>query len=366
MSSRGEQQCTLDQPGLRLLVLQLALPHYRQGLIDQLDSHSEILFASGDRQAQPGVVRGVAGRNVVELPNNWFFLRRRLIWVRVPVRPILRVPILAVELNPRVLNTWLILIVRRLLRRRTIAWGHVFPRQGQGARTEWLRSLMRRMLDGMIVYTRGEAAHFKRLHPRSDVYVAANAVYSEEVLRPAEAGHPRTDFVLIGRLVSAKKPLLAVRAFKEFVRHQPSARLIIVGSGAEREAILAEASKEIHDGAVVLAGEITQVGELSAIFSHAVAMVAAGYVGLNATQSVGFGVPVIYPDDEPHAPEAEILDANNSWRFQASNSTDLRRYMEAAWAQREHVAARGEELSRPVRDLYSTEAMAQAFVEASK
>ena len=49
--------------------------------------------------------------------------------------------------------------------------------------------------------------------------------------------------------------------------------------------------------------------------------------GVNATQALGFGVPVIYADKELHAPEVEQLTPANSVIFSANDSSDLARAM---------------------------------------
>src|SRR5690606_27723172 len=128
---------------------------------------------------------------------------------------------LVVELNPRVINSWLFIIARKLFRRRTAAWGHVFPRSGPSSRTDKIRSVMRRMIDEMIVYTEQERADYTARHPGQRVLVASNAIYPSAALTPVLSTGLRRSFVVIGRLVAAKKPGLALEAFSEFVASHP-------------------------------------------------------------------------------------------------------------------------------------------------
>ena len=52
---------------------------------------------------------------------------------------------LVVDLNPRSLNAWVLLAVRRAARRRTLVWGHLYPVRGGTSVTARLRAAMRRI-----------------------------------------------------------------------------------------------------------------------------------------------------------------------------------------------------------------------------
>lgn len=348
------------------VVLQLAMPHYRQGLVNQLGSDDSIVFLTGDRQFQEGVTVDVSGSNVIRTGKNRFLFGRRLAFQPVPLSIALQAPTLVVELNPRVINSWLYLGMRKLLRKPTVAWGHVFPRAGRGAGTDRLRQIMRRMLDGMIVYTQGEQAEFATLHPRIPVYVAANAVYSRSELTPAIATDTRDSFIVIGRLVEAKRPQLALQAMQLLIEEVPDARLVVVGSGPLLTGLRSSWSSLVESGHVMFTGDVMEIEDLRPLFSRAIALLGPGYVGLNVTQALGFGVPVIYADDEPHAPEVELLDSSNSTAFSAGNPSELAQAMADAWRARAAVDLRLEERSRPVRERYSVEAMADAFRQVAQ
>ncbi|GAA1421031.1 glycosyltransferase [Agrococcus citreus] len=364
----SNQAFTREEPAraTRLLIIQLALPHYRQELLDVLAGRPEIVFATGDSQAQAGVTAAVRGDNVWRLPRNRFFLSKRLIWQSLPWRHVLGSSTVVVELNPRIISTWLTIAGRRIARRRTLAWGHVHPRAGRFASTASVRHAMRSMLDGMIVYTHGEAADYRRLHPSQQVFVAANALYRREEIHGSTSTGPRTDFIVIGRLVESKKPLLAIQAFRLFVQQNPSARLVLLGSGPLAGVVGLEAADLVADGRVCLAGDVTDVVGLRDAFSSAVAMFAPGYVGLNVTQSLGFGVPVVYPDSDPHAPEAELLDASNSWSFASNSAESAQIALDAAWQRRHDVDGRMSERAQLVKARYAIEDMAEGFIEAAR
>ncbi|WP_162722449.1 glycosyltransferase family 4 protein [Microbacterium sp. PM5] len=349
-----------------VVVLQLALPHYRQALVSELSETRSVSFLSGDRQFLPGVVLGVNGENVTYTGRNLFFLGGRFAWQRGTWRAIRSAENLVVELNPRILNSWLAIAVRKILRLKTVAWGHVFPRAGEAARSDLVRNVMRRGIDGMIVYTYRQRDDFRRLHPQTPVYVAANAIYSREELVPSLLGVDRTDFIVIGRIVENKKVALAAEAFAHIARELSDSRLVIIGDGPLRDSIQKSYADLVNAGRIRFMGEITSVDDLRELFGCAVSMIAPGYVGLNATQSLGFGVPVIYSRSEPHAPEIELLDEENSTSFTTDDSIALAETMRQAWQRRHMVSEYSEALSSRVRDLYSVETMAAAFREVGK
>lgn len=347
------------------MVFQLALPHYRQALLDALARQSAPLrFYVGDQQFPTDVVNEVQGEAVVTTGANVFLAGRRLAWQRTPWREALRARCVVVEVNPRILSAWLLLLLRRLCGRRTLGWGHVLARRGPGARTEPVRRLMRAMLDGMIVYTDTEKAVLGCIHPGLDCWVAANAVYASEQMRPFPPQGPPRDFVCIGRLVPEKRPMLALEAFAAAQDRMPGSRLLFIGTGPERGRLDRAVERQGLHGDVVILGHVTNHNELARTFAGAVATVSPGYVGLNAIQSLGFGVPVVYPDGDLHAPEVEALDTSNSWTFPSVDVDGLAAAMTSAWNSRQGMLERREALAASTRSRYSADAMASTFVEA--
>ena len=87
------------------------------------------------------------------LVDNVFLWKRRLVWQRGVVRPLLAADVAILELNPRILSNWLILAGRRLRRRPTVLWGHAWSRSGARSRTDRIRDVMRRLGNVILVYT---------------------------------------------------------------------------------------------------------------------------------------------------------------------------------------------------------------------
>jgi glycosyltransferase involved in cell wall biosynthesis len=350
-----------------VLVYQLGLPHYRQAMLDILASSSpNIRFFVGDKHFMDFVTTGVAGSNVISSGSNVFMLGRRFAWQRIDIRAATKARLVVLELNPRILSTWVVLITRRILNRPTIAWGQVFGRQGSRSKTERLRRFMRQLFDGLIAYTESERSSFHELHPDKECWVAANAIYRRDEMVTTSDGPIRNDFTYIGRLVAEKRPHLALEAFRILANLHPEARLTYIGEGPERERLEADVARMRLGEKVRVLGHVSDWATLRGEFAKTVATVCPGYAGLNITQSLGFGVPVIYAGGEPNAPEIEALNEGNSIEFVAHDAESLAEAMASSWSAKDAWASEASEISAQTRSRYSAEAMATAFEAASR
>ena len=269
-----------------------------------------------------------------------------------------------VDLNPRSLTAWLLLVLRRASGRRVLVWGHVHPRAGQGARTAPVRRLMRRLAHGTVSYTVADAADARADLPGSPVWVATNALYRRDDIRvPAgdEVGE-RDHLVFVGRFVRAKKVDLLVRAFAVARQARPGMRLTLVGDGELRPELERFVREQGLQDAVTFAGWVDDVDALRAVHARAFAAVSPGFAGLSLTQAAGFGVPTLVSRDEPHSPEIELADHGAVRWFPTDSVEGLATAALAAWDDRASVPDRA--LSAWVRESYSAESMARGLVDA--
>jgi glycosyltransferase involved in cell wall biosynthesis len=112
-------------------------------------------------------------------------------------------------------------------------------------------------------------------------------------------------------------------------------------------------------------GPISDYEKLRALYGRSIATLSPGYVGLSITQSLGFGVPMIYSKDEPHS--VEIISAREGWNsltFQTDSSDDFCNTMLKITRERESWIDRAEEISTDCRQKFSIETMAREFVKA--
>jgi glycosyltransferase involved in cell wall biosynthesis len=348
-------------------ILQLALPHYRQQFLDcvreQAMDDDELRFLVGDEQFGIGVTTAVNSPLVRRSGHNRYFAGRRVAWQPDVIGPAIAADTAVVELNPRLLTTWFVLIARSLFRRRTLAWGHAWPRAGQHARSDRLRRVLRNLCDGLIVYTYEDRDALIADAYKKPVYVAPNAITRSAHQRAVPPRTERSSFIWIGRLVAAKKPQLAIDAFRLAIPElRDTTTLLIVGDGPERDQCVASVGDLVTSGRVKFLGEMVAEQSLAELFGSALATIASGYIGLNATQSIGYGCPIVYPTGEPHAPEIAALNDSNSLSVPRDDPAALAKAM--IEMERAQDRFDRESISHRTRQTYSAERMASNFLGA--
>jgi glycosyltransferase involved in cell wall biosynthesis len=352
-------------PG-RVVVVQTVIPDYRRPFFEALAAaigpRFELLSGSEDWELDVAHSDDFPHTRV----RNVFLAGRRLLWQAGVVRRVLGAEVAVLSLNPRITTNWIALIVRRVLGRRTLLWGHAWSRSGETSRTERVRAAMRRVASGVIVYTESEAARLRSLSPDLDVVAAPNALYGRRELPPATTtGHP-TDLLCVGRLTPSKKPALVLEAFAAALPSVPEdVRLVFVGDGQLRSAIETSIRSADLDDRVVLTGHVSSPASLNELYARAIASVAGGYVGLALTQTLSFGVPMILPRHASHAPEVEAAQEGVNVIFvEGPGPSSLSDAMVAVAARREEWLSRRDEIATPIRERYSIERMVESFVGA--
>ncbi|MEZ4596465.1 MAG: hypothetical protein R3C32_06260 [Chloroflexota bacterium] len=212
---------------------------------------------------------------------------RRLIWQHGALRAATRPSVLVVELNPRVLSTWGVLLMRRARGKRTlVCWGHAWPDAGRRSRIALARRVMRSLASGVIVYSAEEAAALAAEQPTERIFVAPNALYREDRLVPAGDSGVATPghFLYVGRLVDARRPHLPPRAFARARTGSPGhgarvrGRQPLQASPPDRRAESGADGPRPRQGA-------RPAAVLRGLYAGAIASVHPGEVGLSVTQS---------------------------------------------------------------------------------
>ena len=352
------------QARCRVVLLQTTVPAYRELFVrtlrERLGGQLDVL--AGGAYFDPTVTLDVERESVI-LVRNRFLLRRRLLWQSRVVRRAVRAGVVIAELNPRILSTWVLLLLRRALGRPMVLWGHAWPRRGADVWTDTLRGVMRRLGSGVIVYSESEADQLKRTMPGTLVAAAPNGLYSRAARQRGTTVQPPNDFVFVGRIVEAKKPALLLEAFIASLDElPPETRLVFVGEGPLRPMLAAEAETRAP-GRVAFAGARWTFEELQQTYSGALASVIPGYAGLSLTQSLWFGVPALIADDEPHSPEIEAAEEGvNALFFSSDSVSSLSSALLSVARDRASWRARRPEIARECAARYSVEAMVEAHV----
>jgi glycosyltransferase involved in cell wall biosynthesis len=338
------------------------LPPYRQACLEILTEKlgGQWTAYAGDRHLDP-TVRSAGNVGLYVPIRNVALLRRRVLLQSGHWGAVLRADTAILDLNPRSMSSWLLLLSRRLLHRRTLLWGHLHPRAGARARTAGLRTKMRRLADGCIVYSYADADHVRAEFPSEQVWVAPNALY-----RSAEMGEGgdrlRNTFLYVGRLEPMKKPELLLSAFVQLAKDHPDQQLVFVGGGASTEQLQATVESLQLQNRVSFLGVVHSVDDLRALYSRAICAVSPGYAGLSLTQSLCFGVPVVVADSEPHAPEIELAATGNVIFFRSNSAEELAAALLAP--QLRLPKAGRQRLVEFMRDRYSAEVMAVGLIAA--
>lgn len=341
------------------------LPEYRRSFVEALQasfdrSGDKLTLVAGDVHSDP-TVKSADFPRVVRVINR-HILGRRLLWQAGALHHTRGADVVVIDLNPRSLTSWALLLSAKIRRQRVLAWGHISPRAGRNSSTAPVRRAMRRSVDGVISYTWNDARRVHEEDPREALWVAANGLYPSRELRWTE-NPGRMRVLYVGRLESSKKPLLALDAFALIVDELPQgARLTFVGSGSLRADLEVQAANREISDRVDFLGHISDLEELRRLYSETLISVSPGYVGLSLTQSLGFGVPMLVADDEPHAPEVELLTKSTGAYFEANSPESLADSLRLVFDGR--LIWDPAALLESVKTTYSADAMADGFEKA--
>ena len=346
-------------------LLQTTIPDYRvpvfEGVRARLDGGLSIF--AGTEDFGEGVRLAPELTDVVVVTNH-FIAGRRLVWQGGSIRAVTKPDTLVLELNPRILSSWIILVVRRALRRRSVVYGHAWPRQGRHASSDRVRQLMRRLADGVIVYTESQARELQERMPGMTIRAAPNALYPRSsAVRNCDMRHGR-DILCVGRLVEPKKPELLLAAFTLAAASlPPETSLVYIGDGPLRGSLEATAQRLGISDSVRFLGHINDFTRLREAYAAALVSVSPGYAGLSMIQSHWFGVPVLVARDDPHAPEIEAAEPGvNTVFFDSDSPEQLSKALIEVFAERDEWLRRGPAIADACVSRYSLESMVDAIV----
>lgn len=352
MSARAEQT---------VVFVQTVVPDYRtrfyEDLAQEVGTYT-LMAGAADWATDIAHVDTVPSVRV----RNRYFAGRRLLWQSGVLRAAASADVVIASLNPRILSSWVVVLVRRLRRKPTLLWGHAWPRRG---RSDLARDAFRRLASTLIVYTETEARELREHRPATDVVAAPNGLYRRAEIGPIPT-ESATDVVFVGRLNPSKKPVLLVDAFVAAApRLAADVRLVFVGDGPQRDLLEQRANDAELGDRVVFTGHISDVEELRAVYGQSIVSVSPGYVGLSLIQSLGYGIPMLIARDEPHSPEIEALvEGENGALFESDSPDALAVAIVRIAGERDVWLGRRAMIAELVRTTYTVEHMVAGFAEA--
>jgi glycosyltransferase involved in cell wall biosynthesis len=220
---------------------------------------------------------------------------------------------------------------------------------------------MRRLASGTVLYGYASVLPAKADLAHAPVWVAPNSLYFRSDIAVSNQKN-RREILYVGRLEPAKKLPLLIHGFAQSGLHHQGYRLSIVGHGSQLEELRALARDLSLQDACDFVGRVYDTESIKQIYGRSVCSVSPGYAGLSLTQSVGFGVPVLVADDEPHSPEIE-LDRTGAVSYFTSDSPAALADALIKVCGVDHAEDSGG-WSRTVASSYSAESMAQGLVAA--
>ena len=350
----------------QLCIIQTTTPDYRKKFFDYLYSNiADFSLFAGETYFEPSVKTDTSITYLNPIKNIYLFNRRFLFQTGM-WRLSLTTNMIVLEMNPRIISNWLILIFRGVLGKKTILWGHAWPRQGKNSKSDLVRGLMRRLASSIIVYTKSQQKELALKMPKKQVFAAPNALYSKSDMKIAHGSvvGEVSNFIYVGRLTKTKKPLFLVKAFASIISKLPKEVILnIVGEGEEKKVIEEYVKKHSLENRIKLLGHISSFSNLKNLYSTSIASISPGYVGLSITQSFAFGIPMIISRGENHSPEIEAAtESENAVFFETDNGDDLGMKILETYSHKANWISSREEICSVCREHYSVESMAQVFL----
>ena len=235
--------------------------------------------------------------------------------LRLPAQGSLQSDLVVLEQATKNLDTYLILVLRKILGKPTALWGHgmtITERQGrmQAALQRW----MLRRADWFIGYTRDSesralqngAAAGRTSHVNNTIDAEGVARHKEDLL-PDPGYEGRWVALYIGGLDPSKRIHELLQIAKNVYERDKRFLLVVAGTGI-LESVVLDAS---HEPWLKFVGRVDDAGK--ARWGHGASiLLVPGRVGLVVIDSFTLGLPIVTSRDSDHAPEFEYLDNENS------------------------------------------------------
>jgi len=343
------------------VIFQIAVvPFYRNKFFSQLKSELnsicdlQILTAEksqDDQVVTDKKIPGIKFQNILALPYGFYWLRGYAIKV-------LRCNMLVIEKNPRSLNAWFFLLLRRINGRRTYIWGHSKSRTNDSRISRLSHHLMNLLANGIYLYTDEEMLNI-RVNKRK-VHIAPNAIMFESECSVVE-NSTRTNIIYSGRLERSKDLEKLVLAFAASNLSKNGSKLIIIGEGSCRKSLQLRINEIGYSNKIDLPGEISDTETLRNLYASARIAIGPGYGGLNITQANCFGVPIVLDKFGKHAPEIALRKFNGVILTDFSSLEDMTQALELFFKVLDWDVERRKILAKKVSEVYCISSMSRVF-----
>ena len=347
----------------KLVIVQTVTPDYRAVFFDTIQAALGNRFElyAGDFYFQKSIKSSDAinKRSI----KNFYFFGRKLLFQFGLMHLLFRNDALVLEMNPRILSNWIILILRKITNKETILWGHAWPREGQSSKTNRLRKTMQRLASQIVVYTNTQRDELAKVMSGKTILSATNSVISSKDMITNTDENRIESILFVGRLVADKKPLFLLQSFHSIIESLPkTTSLIFAGEGPESEKLQQYIIEHNLEKKVFLKGHVGNYEELKKLYFQSLFSTSPGYVGLSAIQSFGFGVPMLVSKDENHSPEIEAVTKLNSQFFKTDDISDCGNMILQFFDNKSFWVEQRTKITEDCKKKYSSENMAKTFI----
>jgi glycosyltransferase involved in cell wall biosynthesis len=323
-----------------IVIVQDYVPEYRTSFFNMLNkelgSRNLNLEMVLDKHTVTMNRNGDAG--ITEIPTliaSSFRLKigNRQIRFRVISKKELVADLVIVEQAAKNFSTWMILLIRKLLLKRTVLWGHGIDYVNQGGSlSRGLRRFMIHLANHVLVYTSGaKEALIRDGVDRSKITNVQNStdtielkknlnqIKAKDVNKFIESEKLSKNLILfLGSLDQSKNLELLFEAAEIAHEIVPSLTLAVVGDGPLRKYVEEVAGRKEW---IRFLGREERSKFLS--LATAKAIVIPGRVGLVATDSLASEVPVVTVRNALHAPEFDYLREDKTCLTSENTPDDL-------------------------------------------
>ena len=314
----------------KIVLLQRVLPAYREPLFEALRQQAsaaghdfQLWFspASGDfaRRGTEGTLSWAQSLPVTVLRTPLGTIE----WQGLPWRDVVAAEVMIVSDNARHVSNLAAILIRRLIRKPVLTWGHGvnFQPNATSRLVAGLRVRLLRMAHGHLVYTPSCIDPLIKfgVDPKR-IAVTDNAIDSTpaaslhsqhpDVLafRVAHALGEKPCVAFLGSWYARKRPELIARFGEALRRLIPNAEILVIGGGDGLALLQTRQAPWLH-----LLGPLHGRDKYLAL-SVAQCLAVTGVAGLNVLDAMAVGLPVVVPARADHSPEiAYVRDGVNGW-----------------------------------------------------
>ncbi len=351
----------------KLIIIQTAVPDYRKFFFDYLykkiTSNFELYGGGEYFQTSIKSDKKIDRKSA----KNYFFLRRKILFQTGIWHLLFKDVILVLELNPRIISNWIFLIIRFILKKETVLWGHAWSKKGINSKSDWVRNIMRILASKIIVYTYQQREELQIKMPNKVILVAPNAILNKDkivVAKSKEYSH----LIYVGRLVASKKPLFLVQTLLKYRDELPqNMKLFLIGEGEEKQKIIELVKENKAESFILVKNHVSDYESLKEMYAQSLFSISPGYIGLSVTQSFGYGVPMLVSKDEYHSPEIEaVIPFENSIFFETDNQVDFSKKIKQFFTHKERWISKRTQIAVSCKKKYSVETMGKTFTSLLK